>query len=102
MRYQPFISETSSIKRVQLSSLWLHHGKKNNYFYRDSSLKVYDEEISESSHLLRQAVGGHQREDVSQLAVSIELGLIATGSCSGIIAVWDFETSRVENYCIEH
>jgi WD40 repeat protein len=68
----------------------------------DSSLKAYDEEIPESSTLLRHSIGGHLREDICAMSVSVELSLIATGSCSGIIALWDFETNKVEAYFMDH
>lgn len=53
----------------------------------DSSLKVFDEEIPDSSLLLRHSVGGHIKEDISCTAVCTDLSLVATGSCSGIVAV---------------
>jgi len=54
----------------------------------DSSLQIFDEgEQPEESRILRMAVGGHGKEDISCLAVSADLALIATGSVSGIIAV---------------
>lgn len=53
----------------------------------DSSLQIFDEELSEASHLLRIAAGGHGREDICVMTVSLDLGLIATGSCVGVIAV---------------
>jgi len=68
----------------------------------DSSLKIFDEELPDESHLLRHSVGGHVKEDICILTVSPDLSLIATGSSSGIIAVWDFETNKVETMCIEH
>jgi WD40 repeat protein len=63
---------------------------------------VFDEEIPEESNVLRHSVGGHGKEDISCLAVSTDLALIATGSCSGIIAIWDFESNKVESFCMEH
>jgi WD40 repeat protein len=63
---------------------------------------VFDEEVPEESHLLRHSVGGHVKEDICCLTVSTDLSLIATGSCSGIIAVWDFESNKVDSICMEH
>ena len=37
--------------------------------------------------MLRIAVGGHGKEDISCMSVCEDLALIATGSISGIIAV---------------
>ena len=53
----------------------------------DSSLKVYDEEVPEDSKILRHTVGGHIKEDICIMEVNIDMSLIATGSCSGLIAV---------------
>jgi hypothetical protein len=53
----------------------------------DSSLKIFDEEVPEESKLLRHSVGGHIKEDICCMEVNTDLSLIATGSCSGIIAV---------------
>ena len=57
-------------------------------------MKIYDEEVPEESHMLRHSVGGHGKEDISALAICVDLALIATGSCSGIIALWDFESNK--------
>lgn len=56
----------------------------------DSSMKIFDEEIPDESHLLRHSAGGHSKEDVCCMTVSPDLSMIATGSCSGIIAVSGF------------
>jgi hypothetical protein len=54
----------------------------------DSSLQIFDEgEQPDESRVLRLAVGGHGKEDISCMTVSTDLALIATGSVSGIIAV---------------
>lgn len=53
----------------------------------NSSLQVFDEEQPDESQLLRLSVGGQGKEDICCMAVSPDLCMIATGSCSGIIAV---------------
>ncbi len=62
----------------------------------DSKLKVYDEEDPEETLLLRTSAGGHFNDDISSLAFNDHLSLIATGSRSGIICLWDFETNKLE------
>lgn len=57
----------------------------------DSYLRLYDEEDPDESTLLRKAFGGHFRDDISALDFSEHLSLVATGSRSGIICIWDFE-----------
>lgn len=62
----------------------------------DSALQIFDEgEQPEESRVLRMAVGGHGREDISCLAVDTDLALIATGSVSGIVAVMPSATDSV-------
>jgi WD40 repeat protein len=66
----------------------------------DSSLKVFDEEDADETQLLRKSIGGHFKDDISALAFSDHLSLITTGSRSGIICVWDFETCKLEGICL--
>lgn len=68
----------------------------------DSSLKVFDEEVPEDSKILRHTVGGHIKEDICLMEVNTDLSLIATGSVSGLIAIWDFETNKLECFLCEH
>ena len=66
----------------------------------DSSIKVYDEEDPDDTYLLRKSIGGHFKDDISAMAFSDYLSLIATGSRSGIICIWDFETNKLEGICL--
>ena len=66
----------------------------------DSKLRVYDEEDPDESLLLRKSIGGHFHDDISSLAFSSHLSLIASGSRSGIVCVWDFETNKLEGICL--
>lgn len=66
----------------------------------DSQLKVYDEEDPEESFLLRKSIGGHFKDDISALSFSDHLSLVATGSRSGIVCIWDFENCKLEGMCL--
>ncbi len=50
--------------------------------------------------MLRKSVGGHFKDDIQALAFSEHLSLVATGSRSGIVAIWDFETCKLEGMCL--
>lgn len=74
----------------------------------DSSIKVYDEDDPEESVMLREAKGAIQSEELSKeydwmriittLAFDEHLGLIATGSNLGKIAIWDLESFKIEAF----
>jgi WD40 repeat protein len=66
----------------------------------DSSLKIFDEQDPDETLLLRKSIGGHFKDDISAMDFSEHLSLIATGSRSGIICIWDFETSKLEGICL--
>eukprot|EP00347_Sterkiella_histriomuscorum_P016786 403351858 len=66
----------------------------------DSKLKVFDEEDPDETFMLRKSTGGHFKDDISALAFNDHLSLIATGSRSGIICIWDFETNKLEGICL--
>lgn len=62
---------------------------------------VYDECDPEESQLLRKVHGGHI-EEITILAFSHHLSLVATGSINGEIALYDFEMSKIEGLLIGH
>lgn len=66
----------------------------------DSSINICDEGGPEQTYKLRKSTGGHFKDDISALVFSDHLSLYATGSRSGVICVWDFETSKLEGICI--
>ena len=68
----------------------------------DSSMNVYDEYEPEESVKLRCLSGAHAGSAIMSFAFSAHLSLVATGSSNGIIAVWDYEMSRVEGMCLGH
>lgn len=55
----------------------------------------------EESVKLRTLGGGH-KTDITAMAFSEHLSLIATGSSDGTIAIWDYEMSRLEGLCVGH
>jgi len=68
----------------------------------DSKLRVYDEEDPDETQMLRKSKGGHFNDDISALAFDAHLSLVATGSRSGVVCVWDFETNKLEGVCLGH
>ena len=46
--------------------------------------------------------GGHYDSDISVLDYSSYLSLIASGSGNAIVAVWDFDSGRLESTCLGH
>ena len=62
---------------------------------------VFDEEDPEKSTLLRRVIRAHQ-EEVTISAYSYHLSLVATGCINGEIALYDFETSKVEGLLLGH
>ena len=64
------------------------------------SFFIYAEE-DESSELLRKVTGAH-RSSISALAYDEHLSLIATGTETGEVAVWDYELSNLLGVCLGH
>lgn len=64
----------------------------------DRSVHVYDDTEEGDSVLLRRMSGGHDA-DVTALAFSHNLSLIATGDGAGRVVVWDFEFGRLLGAC---
>ena len=62
---------------------------------------VYDEKDPEQSQLLRKISGGHT-EEITIMAFSFHLSLVATGCVNGEIAIYDFEMSKCEGLLITH
>ena len=58
-------------------------------------------ETDETSEQLRRVTGGHQTA-VSAIKFSYYLSLIATGTESGEVAVWDYELSQLLGICQGH
>ena len=64
-------------------------------------ITVHDEIDPDKGVLLRKMYGGHS-SDITVLAYSEHLSLIASGDGEGIINVWDYEFSRLEEICVGH
>ena len=62
---------------------------------------VYDERTPEESNLLRKVTGGHT-EEITILAYSYHLSLVATGCINGEIAWYDYEMSKIEGLLFGH
>ena len=65
------------------------------------TIYVYDEEDADQSKLLRKISGAHS-EEITILQYDVYLGLLAVGSVSGEVSIWDFEMSKVEGYINSH
>lgn len=62
---------------------------------------VFDESDVDKSILLRRVIGAH-KEEITICAYDYYLSLVATGCINGEIAVYDFETSKVEGILEGH
>ena len=60
----------------------------------DGAVQIYDDTEDGGSVLLRRMTGGHAG-DVTALAFSYHLNLVATGASDGAVVVWDFEFCRL-------
>ncbi len=69
----------------------------------DSLINVYDERDPEEASKLRTLKGGHKVGDrnnqIFAFAFSSHLNLFVTGSTNGLITVWDYELSKIEDVC---
>lgn len=88
-----------------------HSSEITNIFYEeeykilittavDSLINVYDEDNPEEATKLRTLKGGHKIQERNNQILSFDfshhLNLFATGSSDGLITVWDFELSKVD------
>jgi len=64
----------------------------------DDTIIIHEEMDAEKGIMLRKMTGGHFGGDVTSLAYSYNLSLIASGSSSPVapVVLWDFEFGRVE------
>ena len=69
----------------------------------DSLINIYNEGDPEETEKLRTLRGGHTIEDkvneINCMDFSMRLNLFATGSTDGLIVIWDFEMSKVDDIC---
>ncbi|KDO35228.1 hypothetical protein SPRG_00073 [Saprolegnia parasitica CBS 223.65] len=67
----------------------------------DTTVCIHDESDPERGVLLRKMTGGHTG-DITSLAYSHTLSLIATGSLDCMVQIWDYEFGRLDGTCIGH
>lgn len=84
----------------------LYFNEKDNILITtglDSLINIYDESSPEEATKLRTVKGGHKIGDrcnqIFALDFSLHLSLFATGSTDGLITVWDFELSKIDDIC---
>ena len=68
----------------------------------NSIIKIYDEEETENSYLLRYFVGGHMGSEITALAYSNQYNVLVSGSRNGIVSIWDFQSGKYETSFFEH
>lgn len=71
---------------------------KNSYFILDNDSNT---DSDKQADLVRYVKNGH-KDEVVCIQYSAELSLIATGTVTGEIALWDYEFSKLLDYCIGH
>jgi len=85
----PFAIQKREI--VDMILVWEDQMKQMIYVDK-SSYFVYSEIDEKKSEQLRRVTGGHE-SPITTIAFSYFLNLIATGTESGEVAVWDYELS---------
>ena len=69
----------------------------------DSLINIYNEINPEETEKLRSIRGGHtfyeKVNEINCLDFSMQLNLFATGSTDGLVVVWDFEMSKIDDIC---
>ena len=74
---------------------------KDSYFVLDDSENISLDEIHKPARLLRVVSGAHHSEIV-MIQYSEELSLIVTGTMCGDLGVWDYENSKLIDFCLGH
>jgi len=54
----------------------------------DSTIRMYDENDADSSELIKVLSGGHNESEILSLEVSLNMGIIGSGSANGLLSVW--------------
>ncbi|EGR28930.1 hypothetical protein IMG5_166500 [Ichthyophthirius multifiliis] len=101
---QDFTKKQITIKKKennQISQiLYLTEEKLLIASYWDSTVRIYDEEDSEETVLLKIMTGGHKDSEITTLTYSEKFKLIASASSNGYIAIWEFETGKLESILV--
>jgi WD40 repeat protein len=103
------------VEKDGISSLKNHHSLEvTSVFYDkanqillttayDSLINIYDESNPEEAIKLRTIKGGHKIQDRNHqiycMDFSTHLNLFATGSTDGLVTIWDFELSKIDDIC---
>lgn len=64
--------------------------------YTDSTLRIYNEEDSEESTLLKVLSGGHCESEITCTSFCEMSKFIASGSLNGIFSLWNILTGKLE------
>ena len=88
-------------KRDIVDMILVWEDKMNQLIYADKQSYFVYRESDERSEQLRRVTGGHNR-NISAIKFSYHLSLIATGTESGEVAVWDYELSQLLGICHGH
>ena len=86
-------------KREIVDMILIWEEKMNQIIYADKQgYFVYNESDEKTSEQLRRVYGGHTSA-ITAIKFSYHLSLIATGTESGEVAVWDYELSQLLGLC---
>ena len=87
-------------KREIVDMILIWEEKMNQIIYADKQgYFVYNESDEKTSEQLRRVYGGHTSA-ITAIKFSYHLSLIATGTESGEVAVWDYELSNILGICL--
>jgi len=75
--------------------------KMNQLIYADRQGYFIYKEEDDSSELLRRVTGGH-KSNITAIQFNYHLSLIATGTETGEVGVWDYELSQLLALCQGH
>ncbi|EAR91938.2 WD domain, G-beta repeat protein (macronuclear) [Tetrahymena thermophila SB210] len=95
-----FSKKQSHIKKKETNEvsqlIYINEEKLLIASYWDSTIRIYDESESEESVLIKVLSGAHKDSEIISLSYSAKQNLLASGSANGIVALWDFETGKLE------
>ena len=99
------IYEYSHSKDISSLFFYKEENNDNNLFLLstsfDSLINVFDEKSPEETEQLRTLRGGHtfngKTHEILCMDFSMVLNIFATGGSDGLVVIWDFEMSKVED-----
>ena len=99
------IYEYSHSKDISSLFFYKNENDDNNLFLLSSSfdslINVYNEQNPEETEQLRTLRGGHtidgKNYEILCMDFSMVLNLFATGGSDGLVVIWDFEMSKIED-----